>query len=570
MSRWLTIEELRLIAKERGGKCLSPEYLGNTKKHVWECARGHRWEALPSQVKRGSWCPVCFGRLPNPIQFMQDVAKQRGGECLTANYVNAHQKHLWRCRLSHEWEASWSTIRKGSWCPACSAGLGERICKEAFEFMFNKKFPTTRPAWLVNEAGNQMELDGYNQHLRLAFEHQGLQHYLVDGWMVKSERQLQRRMAMDVTKKKLCETHLVNLIEVPSIPGQLSIDKVGAFIADQCAKLGYEVNPNRIRTIFSKAYRVPKSLRLLQELQEIAVAKGGVCLSTEFKHAKAKMMWRCNDGHQWEATGDNVRSGAWCPTCAGVLRKTMDDMRGLAKSLGGECMSEDYVNAHAKLQWKCAKGHTWMARPNLVRRGKWCPHCAGNARIQIEQIKQLALDRGGHCLSIEIKNSQSRLRFNCAEGHEWIASATNIRSGTWCPKCADKRKGAYARHSIEDMQALVKSRGGECLSEEYLNSQSKLQWKCAKGHTWWAIPSNIRRGKWCPHCAGNARIQIEQIKQLALDRGGHCLSTEIKHSQSRLRFKCAEGHEWIAIANNVRRGAWCPECSSRDRKTRGS
>lgn len=56
----LTIEFMRELAAARGGKCVSAEYNGLKKPLTWECAYGHQWDAIPNNVKNhGSWCPHC-------------------------------------------------------------------------------------------------------------------------------------------------------------------------------------------------------------------------------------------------------------------------------------------------------------------------------------------------------------------------------------------------------------------------------------------------------------------------------------------------------------------------------
>ncbi len=50
----LTIEEMRDIAKQRGGLCLSSEYMGNKVKLKWQCSDKHVWKAIPQSIKR-SW-----------------------------------------------------------------------------------------------------------------------------------------------------------------------------------------------------------------------------------------------------------------------------------------------------------------------------------------------------------------------------------------------------------------------------------------------------------------------------------------------------------------------------------
>jgi hypothetical protein len=50
---------LRDLARERGGRCLSNTYFGMAKKYEWECSEGHRWSAVAASVKTGTWCKAC-------------------------------------------------------------------------------------------------------------------------------------------------------------------------------------------------------------------------------------------------------------------------------------------------------------------------------------------------------------------------------------------------------------------------------------------------------------------------------------------------------------------------------
>lgn len=55
-----TIEAMQQVARERGGRCLSTEYLGKQVRLSWECHRGHVWDSPPSSVvNKGRWCPNC-------------------------------------------------------------------------------------------------------------------------------------------------------------------------------------------------------------------------------------------------------------------------------------------------------------------------------------------------------------------------------------------------------------------------------------------------------------------------------------------------------------------------------
>ena len=56
----LTIEDMQEIAKARGGICLSTEYVNNKTKLEWQFSRGHIWKQRPDMIKNdNNWCPIC-------------------------------------------------------------------------------------------------------------------------------------------------------------------------------------------------------------------------------------------------------------------------------------------------------------------------------------------------------------------------------------------------------------------------------------------------------------------------------------------------------------------------------
>jgi len=56
-------------------------------------------------------------------------------------------------------------------------------------------------------------------------------------------------------------------------------------------------------------------------------------------------------------------------------------MREIAKSRGGKCLSDKYVNGKIKLRWKCKEGHLWSASPaNVTQHNSWCRKCSAKRR----------------------------------------------------------------------------------------------------------------------------------------------------------------------------------------------
>ena len=126
--------------------------------------------------------------------------------------------------------------------------------------------------------------------------------------------------------------------------------------------------------------------------------------------------------------------------------------------------------------------------------------------------------------------------------------------------------GVWHRKHLEEMQSIAAARGGKLLSKFYINSQTKLCWRCTKGHTWEAIPASIKRGRWCGEC-GDKRAAIkklartiDEMQALAKAKGGECLSPSYGGTDAKLRWRCIKGHEWEATPRCVIKGRWCRIC----------
>jgi hypothetical protein len=419
----LTIDEIRRIAQERGGECISNKYIDSRTKLRWRCSKGHIWESNPHNIITGTWCPECGGSKKLDIEEMKMVAKRRGGECLSQEYINARNKLKWLCKEGHIWKATPCAIKRGSWCPECSIGLEERICREFFEQLFKKKFPKSRPKWLVNPENYQMELDGYCKKLGLAFEHQGIQHYNRVEYL-QSKQQFIKRKRDDREKERLCKEHGVILIKIPEIQRRIKLTEVKDFIIKECKNAGFRRLPKnieRVKVDLEKAY-TPDSVRQLEIIKKIAIKQGGKCLSEYYIGSQVKMTFQCKKGHIWQAIPDSIKRRNWCPICANKKRAEkrkfpIEMIQALAKNRRGECLSRVYINSKEKLKWKCNKGHIWEAPLSSIRQGQWCPYCAGNKKLTLKEFQIIAKERGGYCLSNKYINAKTKLGWKCKEGH---------------------------------------------------------------------------------------------------------------------------------------------------------
>lgn len=427
-----SLVDMHAIAAERGGWCLAEAYEDSQTNMRWRCRHGHEWEATAAAVKYGTWCAACAGIARGTMKQMHALAAENGGVCLSAHYEGGGKPLQWRCVRGHEFTAPPAQIRQGTWCAEC-AGTRRLTIEEMHA--------------LARERGGACLSDAY----------------------VNSREHLRWRCA---------EGH-----EWSATPGSIKN------LRSWCPTCAGGVKP------------------VLAELQAHARGRGGRLLATKYRSGKDPLRWRCGERHEWDAPWDRIRGGAWCPECARERmrlpkpRKTLADMHAYAALFGGQCLAEYYVNSTTKIQWRCAMGHEFEAVPSSVKAGHWCPECAGVRRGSLDDLRALARARGGECLSREYHGVMTDYRWRCAEGHEWVALGNRVRRGSWCPHCAGR-----LRLTIEEMQSLARERGGLCLSTVYVNSQTHLRWRCAEGHEWEAVPSSVKLGRWCRLCMVEARV----------------------------------------------------------------
>lgn len=118
----------------------------------------------------------------------------------------------------------------------------ENFCRSTVEKMFNHQFPSVRPDWLNNsDSGKNLELDMYNEKLKLAFEYDGAQHAKFNKFFHKSMEDFEKQKERDRTKEEICKNNGIKLIRIPH---HIKKQNIKQYILDECDKNGICV-PNK-------------------------------------------------------------------------------------------------------------------------------------------------------------------------------------------------------------------------------------------------------------------------------------------------------------------------------------
>jgi hypothetical protein len=95
---------------------------------------------------------------------------------------------------------------------------GETRARQFLEKYFKRPFPKSRPAFMVNQVtGSQynLELDCFNESLRLAVEYNGAQHYQYIPFFHKNKEAFYNQKYRDELKRIRCRELGITLIEIP-------------------------------------------------------------------------------------------------------------------------------------------------------------------------------------------------------------------------------------------------------------------------------------------------------------------------------------------------------------------
>lgn len=114
---------------------------------------------------------------------------------------------------------------------------GERICKEVAERLFKRPFHKIRPDFLKNDkTGKNMEIDMYNDELKLGIEYNGIQHYKFSPYYHRNgQKDFEGQIYRDKLKEQRCEENEIKLIVVPYL---VKPDEIENYIRVKAQNLG--------------------------------------------------------------------------------------------------------------------------------------------------------------------------------------------------------------------------------------------------------------------------------------------------------------------------------------------
>ena len=320
---------------------LTPDMVtkNSNKKVWWRCGQGHEWRAMINDRSRGNGCPYCSGK--KVLKGFNDLLTERpeiaaewhptknGG--LTPDMVTkgSDKRIWWQCKQGHEWQTAIYNRSNGTCCPYCS---GKKVLK-GFNDLLTERLEIAAEWHPTKNGGLTPDMVTENSNKKV-------------WWKCKQGHEW-RATINNRNKDKgcpYCSRHKV-------LKGANDLETINP-------KLTLEWHPTK---------------------------NGDLTPDTVMTGSSKKVWWRCNLGHEWQATIAHRSNGTGCPYCSGRHAiKGVSDLATVNPKLATEWhptkngnLTPDMVKAGSgkKVWWQCKQGHEWQATIYSRSNGYGCPIC---------------------------------------------------------------------------------------------------------------------------------------------------------------------------------------------------
>ena len=291
-----------------------------------------------------------------------------------------------------------------------------------------------------------------------------------------------------------------------------------------------------------------------------------------------KRLWKCLNGHETETRIADRCKGIGCAICSG--RKVLAGYNDLATTHPNIALQTDgwdpkSVSHGSKIEkdWICEYGHKWKARVYVRSNGVGCPVC-GNRKLLsgfndlATTHPNIASQADGWDPSSVFSTSQVKAPWLCPMGHRWIAEIKSRSYGAGCAVCAGQQVQIGFNDLVTTNPDVAAQAHGWDPRTVSRGSGSKFEWKCEFGHLWEATVNARARGTGCPICS-NHQVLVghsdlaTRNPAIASQADGWDPTTVSPHSGTKKKWRCPEGHGYMATVAHRSEGKGCPFCAGR-------
>ncbi len=174
----LTTNDVKKICSKYNFEFIDDDFIGMNTEHNIKCnvcnyvRKVRMFNFINSKQHL---CTNCTNRIKKGMAWVFELCNSKDLIPQFEDYKTQKEKQNFECKkCKYIWNASIDEVKVHN-CPKCRKFVGEELAREIIEGLTNEKFPRCRPEFMRNlKTNRKLELDGYNDKCKIAFEHQGI------------------------------------------------------------------------------------------------------------------------------------------------------------------------------------------------------------------------------------------------------------------------------------------------------------------------------------------------------------------------------------------------------------
>ncbi len=454
-------------------------FLGSKRKIWWICNKGHEWRAVISSRNNGTGCPICAKELQTsfPEQAIYFYIKKLFPDAINGDHHLKMELDIFipSEKIAIEYDGSfWHNNSK-------SDERKNKLCKENKILLFRVK-ENTKEEGVENKYLKIIPCAYSDAGIKSAIEL--ITKYLDKNIDVNLDRDRALIYESFINNQKDQSLMIIN----PCVAKEWHYEKNGNLkpdmvTANSAKKVWWKCNKGHEWQAIIRSRNngtgcpICANQQLLKGYNDLATVNPELAKEWNYNkngdlkpdmvmpNREKNVWWKCNKGHEWEASIKNRNNGSGCLICVNQqVLKGYNDLATMNPELVKEWnynkngdLKPDMVmpNSSKKVWWKCNKGHEWEASIANRSKGRGCSIC--HSKQVLKGYNDLgtinpALARDWHYEKngnlkpdMVMANSNKKAWWKCSKcSHEWQASIANRNKGRGCPNCKNNKRDDYS------------------------------------------------------------------------------------------------------------------------------
>jgi len=159
-------------------------------------------------------------------------------------------------------------------------------------------------------------------------------------------------------------------------------------------------------------------------------------------------------------------------------------------------------------------------------------------KLTYECVKEYFNDHGCELLEKEYKNCKTKMKYKCNCGDISEINFDNFKQGRRCKKCANTKLRKDRQFSFQYVYDYFEKQGCKLLEKEYINSHTKMKYRCKCGDISGIRLSNFKLGERCMKCGGNEKFTFKYVYNYFKEQDCELLEKKYINSKSLMKYRC--------------------------------